>query len=73
NGDVHDPGMRLPATFPSPITTPQALGFDKVGIDHGLHWVVPVIGIASSSLCQMEQSSNRTAMVLRYFRRAKEM
>ena len=46
NGGVRDPEMRLPTMIPSLITMPLSLVLYGVGIEHGLHWMCPTIGLA---------------------------
>jgi hypothetical protein len=45
NGGVREPEMRLPAIVISLITTPLALIFYGVGIQHHIHWIMPTIGL----------------------------
>jgi hypothetical protein len=49
NGGVRDPEMRLPAMIPSLITAPLALILYGVGIEKGLHWMCPTVGLG---LCE---------------------
>ncbi|KAK0667583.1 putative transporter [Cercophora samala] len=46
NGGIRDPEMRLPAMIPAMITAPLGLVIFGVGIEKGLHWMVPNLGIA---------------------------
>ncbi|KAK0657330.1 major facilitator superfamily domain-containing protein [Cercophora newfieldiana] len=45
NGGVRDPEMRLPTMLPSLITMPLSLILYGVGIEKGLHWICPTIGL----------------------------
>ncbi|KPM40653.1 hypothetical protein AK830_g5891 [Neonectria ditissima] len=45
NGGIREPEMRLPVVALSMITTPLSLVLYGVGIQHGLHWIVPTIGL----------------------------
>ncbi|KAK7432707.1 hypothetical protein QQZ08_000566 [Neonectria magnoliae] len=45
NGGIREPEMRLPVIALSMVTTPLALVLYGVGIQHGLHWIVPTIGL----------------------------
>ncbi|KAK0748224.1 major facilitator superfamily domain-containing protein [Apiosordaria backusii] len=46
NNGIRDPEMRLPAMIPAMITAPLGLVVFGVGIERGLHWMVPNVGIA---------------------------
>lgn len=46
NNGIRDPEMRLPAMIPAMITAPLGLVIFGVGIEKGLHWMVPNLGIA---------------------------
>jgi MFS family permease len=50
NDGIRHPEMRLPAVSISLITAPLALVLYGVGIDKGLHWIVPTIGLG---LCEL--------------------
>lgn len=50
NNGIRHPEMRLPAVSISLITAPLALVLYGVGIDKGLHWIVPTIGLG---LCEL--------------------
>ncbi|KAK0631993.1 major facilitator superfamily domain-containing protein [Immersiella caudata] len=45
NGGVRDPEMRLPTMIPSLVAMPLSLILYGVGIEKGLHWIVPTIGV----------------------------
>ncbi|KAH7141089.1 major facilitator superfamily domain-containing protein [Dactylonectria macrodidyma] len=45
NGGIREPEMRLPAIMISLITGPLSLALYGVGIEKGMHWIVPTIGI----------------------------
>jgi hypothetical protein len=53
NDGIRDPEMRLPAMIPSLITTPLGLVLYGIGIEHGLHWICPTIGLG---LCKYPPS-----------------
>jgi MFS family permease len=46
NGGVREPEMRLPALSVAMVTAPLALVLYGVGIERGLHWIVPTLGLA---------------------------
>jgi hypothetical protein len=46
NGGIREPEMRLLPILPALITTPLSLVLYGVGIQHGLHWICPTIGLA---------------------------
>lgn len=50
NGGIREPEFRLPAICLSIITGPLALLLYGVGLEHKLHWIVPVLGIGLSKL-----------------------
>ena len=50
NGGIREPEMRLPAIMISVITGPLALALYGVGINNGLHWMVPTLGIGLSMM-----------------------
>lgn len=45
NGGIREPEFRLPAMAVSMITGPLALVFYGVGINNGIHWIMPTIGL----------------------------
>lgn len=46
NGGIREPEMRLPAIIFSLISTPLSLILYGVGIQKGLHWMCPTVGLA---------------------------
>lgn len=49
-GGVFEPEYRLPAMAPTIVTGPLALVLYGCAIEHGWHWIVPVIGFFLLSL-----------------------
>lgn len=49
NGGIREPEMRLPAIMISLITGPLSLVLYGVGIEKGMHWIVPTLGIGLST------------------------
>lgn len=45
-GGIREPEMRLPALSVAMVTAPLALVLYGVGIEKGLHWIVPTLGLA---------------------------
>jgi MFS family permease len=45
NGGIREPEFRLPAMCISLVTGPLALVFYGVGINNGIHWILPTIGL----------------------------
>jgi MFS family permease len=45
NGGIREPEFRLPAMMIALITGPLSLIFYGVGIDNGVHWMMPTIGL----------------------------
>jgi MFS family permease len=45
NGGIREPEFRLPAMTVALITGPLSLVFFGVGINNGIHWMMPVVGV----------------------------
>jgi hypothetical protein len=45
NGGIREPEFRLPAMMVALITGPLSLIFFGVGINNGIHWIMPTIGL----------------------------
>lgn len=51
NGGIRVPEMRLPAMMLSLVTAPLALVLYGLGIERGLHWMCPTIGLGLRKSC----------------------